>query len=157
MVELDDKKLLRLVRMLKEKLPSVKVGVLDDRNARKEDDGYNNAGIGAKHEFGLFAPELKQRMPVRSFLRMPLATRYQYKVARNLKLDMDRFKEMVNAGSFEWMIAKLGFVAETVIDDAFETGGFGTWKPSAMEFKTNHQTLVETVQLRRSIMSKVVK
>ena len=49
----------------------------------------------------------------------------------------------------------MGAVGESIVQDAFSTGGFGKWKPSRMENKQTKQTLVETQQLRNSITSDV--
>lgn len=128
-------------------LPSIKVGILGDKNARR--DQNSNATIGAKHEFGL------DGMPIRSFLRIPIAD--------NLQVYLEKagaFNKAVIAKIFAeknllgWMKA-IAVVAENIVQDAFKTGGFGKWTPSNMKYKKTHQTLVETQQLQRSITSEV--
>ena len=51
----------------------------------------------------------------------------------------------------------MGIVAERTILLAFDSGGFGKWKPSNMFNKTVHMTLIETQQLRNSISYEVIK
>lgn len=147
--------------------PKARVGVLGATTGRKSEgmsfeevkalekrfkaeDVQTNASIGAKHEFG------EDGLPVRSWLRMPLATKMQKYLDKADSFTPDVAKEVLKGGSMAPWVAKLGILAESVIKDAFATGGFGQWKPSNMEYKKNHQTLVETQQLRDSIISEVV-
>ncbi len=53
------------------------------------------------------------------------------------------------------LVKKVAVVAEGIVAEAFDTGGFGQWPPSDMTHKKVHQTLVETQQLRNSITSEV--
>jgi hypothetical protein len=147
---LKDKGLKTLIALLKDKTPTVKVGVLGGKNLRK-DGVETNAQIGLKHEFG------KEGMPVRSFLRMPLIEKLNKTLQKSNALDIKTIKKVIEEKSFFNFIQKIGIVSVAIIDDAFHTGGFGKWKPSKMEYKTNHQTLVETQQLRESIDYEVKK
>lgn len=125
------------------------VGVLGDKASRSGDTGETNASIGAKHEYGL------DGMPVRSFLRMPMMLKLNDSLKNMGAMDANTLKEIINKSKITLFLKNIGIVAENVIQDAFHTGGFGQWKPSNMQFKTNHQTLVETQQLRNSITSEV--
>ena len=52
----------------------------------------------------------------------------------------------------------LGVYGESIVQEAFETGGFGTWEPlsqETVEAKGSNSILIDTAQLRRSITSKV--
>jgi len=147
-IEYKDFGLKNLVKMLKaDDIPQARVGILGGKNARK-DDG-SNASIGAKHEFG------DDGMPIRSFLRIPLSENFQ-KYLETAGLNKETMEQILKNGEFINMIRKLGVLGEKIVLDAFDSGGFGKWKPSNMKFKKNHQTLVETQQLRDSITSDVV-
>lgn len=144
---LDNRKLLQLIKSLEKDSPMARVGILGDKNNRK-DEG-SNATIGAKHEFG------NEGMPIRSFLRVPITDNLQKFLEKSGAFDKDALEQVVKSGSLQNWIEKVGIVAEDVVAEAFNTGGFGKWKPSDMRFKKNHQTLVETQQLRNSITSEV--
>lgn len=149
-VEYDDKGLRNMIRMLSTGEPVVKVGILGDKNARSGDDtGETNASIGAKHEFG------DDGLPIRSFLRAPIAEHFDSYLQKAGGVDQKLTKEAINGKSLMVVMKKLGMLAERIVQDAFDTGGFGKWKPSNMKNKTVHQTLVETQQLRNSISSEV--
>lgn len=148
-VELNSKNLQGLLRTLKAKMPTAQVGVLGEKNKRANDG--SNASIGAKHEFG----DPAEGLPIRSWLRQPLIDQYQKFLNRAGAFKEDSLKEVMRTKSLVDFTKKLGIVAEAVIAEGFNTGGFGKWKPSQMQFKKNHQTLVETQQLRNSVISRV--
>ena len=151
--------------------PTVKVGILgggvrsSDPKEREKATGKfsskslgkgevaapkTNAEIGAIHEFGEFG------MPVRSFLRVPIAT--ELNDVLNDETDLlkpETLKELVETKSLVPWLKKIGAAAELTVQDAFDTGGRGMWLPSNWSKKKNAQTLVETTQLRKSITSKV--
>jgi hypothetical protein len=151
-LELNTEGLDKLIKALEKKnIKSGRIGVLGSKNNRSDDGESTNAEIGAKHEFGL------DGHVQRSFLRMPLVEKYRSRLEDSNAFDEDTQKEVIKAGDIEIWWKKLLTVAETVIAEAFDTGGFGMWKPSNMSLKKNHQTLVETQQLRDSISSEVIK
>ncbi len=135
------------MKALKGKLPTVRVGILGNSNARA--DGESNAQIGSWHEFGT------SKLPVRSFLRLPISALLDKYLAKEGALEKKTLKEVLESGTIAPWLQKIGFVAETIVSDAFASGGFGIWPPSDMKNKTNHQTLVESQQLRNSITSEV--
>lgn len=145
-----------LIRALK-KVPRVRVGVLAGATPRAPDpsgevvSAPTNATIGFRHEFGT------STLPVRSFLRLPLSTQLQRYLAKSGTLSPTTLKAVVKSGNMVPWLQRVGVVAEAIVADAFDSGGFGTWVPSNMDFKKNHQTLVETQQLRNSITSEVVE
>lgn len=145
-VELDTKKLDQLIKAFKV-IPEGKIGVLGSKNGRK-DDG-SNATIGAKHEFG------QDGMPQRSFLRMPLTENLGEYLENSGTFNEEVLKQVIKEGSIVKWVKEIMIVCEHVVADAFETSGFGKWKLSNMKYKKNHQTLVETQQLRNSITSEV--
>lgn len=147
--EFNSKALQKMLKTLKD-VPHVKVGILGDKNARR-DGKETNASIGAKHEFG------EDGLPMRSFLRVPITQHMQSYLEESGLFDKKSTEKILASGDLTSFVAKIGIVAENIVADAFDTGGFGRWQPSNMKFKTNAQTLVETQQLRNSISSEVVK
>lgn len=130
----------------------VEVGILGADAVKERDDiKETNAYIGAIHEFG----SVEQNIPARSFLRMPLET----KLPDEIRKGSEKFIEYAAAGKLEHWFYKLGYKAEKIIDEAFETGGFGTWQPLSpitVALKGSDKILVDTAQLRSSITSEVV-
>jgi phage gpG-like protein len=148
-IELNDARLKDLLKAFKNKLPTVRVGILGDKNSRKDGDGQTNAEIGAQHEFGT------TELPQRSFLRMPLKDHLQGYLDKSGLFDQDLLTQVVKDHSLVPWLKKIGVLGERVVAEAFDTGGFGKWTASNMANKANHQTLVETHQLRDSITSEV--
>lgn len=146
-----DKGLENLIKALDdETTPRAHVGILGDKTTRT-DEGPNNASIGLKHEFG------DQDNVRRSFLRVPITDNLQSYLDKAGAFDKDMFKKVLATGSFAEYVKKIGLIGVNIVLDAFDTGGFGKWKPSVMWMKKNHQTLVETQQLRNSIVSEVTE
>lgn len=132
-------------------IPEVHLGVLGDKNSRLNDQEENNASIGLKHEFG------DDEVPVRSWLRVPVIDQMQKFLELSHAFDKATLRKVVKEGSLIGWMKKIGIVAEDVVFEGFNTGGFGKWTPSIMKYKKNHQTLVETQQLRNSVTSQVVE
>lgn len=129
----------------------VKVGVLGSTDAR-EGEPITNAQVGLKNEFG----SVSENIPARSFLRMPLETKEKELEQTFSQPDV---KKMILKGDIKGAMTELGFTAEKIIDDAFKSRGFGSWKPNApytIAKKGSSEPLIDTSQLRRSITSKVV-
>lgn len=108
-----------------------------------------NAEIGAAHEFGT------DKLPIRSFLRIPIAEKLQEYLELSRAFDEDTVKAVIKEGTIKQWVKKVATVAEAIVSDAFDSRGFGRWKASDMRHKQNHQTLVESQQLRNSITSEV--
>jgi hypothetical protein len=153
-----------LVKALENNIPRVKVGVIGSSEERDEEtsalnegdgsfmggDNPTNAEVGVLHEFGT------ENLPMRSFLRMPLTEKMKKFMSEAGAFNEETLKKIMEEKSFLEFAKKMGVVAETVVLTSFDTGGFGTWIPSNMNFKKNKQTLVETQQLRNSIASEVI-
>jgi hypothetical protein len=135
------------------KINRARVGVLGDKTARtseSSDQGNKtNAEIGAKHEFG------DDEVPIRSFLRVPISEKMQSFLEDSNAFNKEALAEVIKSGSIEEWLKKLGILGEQIVAEAFATGGFGQWPPSNMKYKKNHQTLIETQQLRNSVTSDV--
>lgn len=147
-VKINLKGLEKMIKALKKKPVIARVGVLGNHNQR--DDGESNASIGAKHEFGTSS------LPVRSFLRLPISALLFKYMEDSGAFNKESLAEVVKQASFRPWVEKVAILAENIVQDAFDSGGFGIWPKSNMANKTNHQTLVETQQLRNSITSEVI-
>lgn len=121
------------------------VGIFSSHDAR--DDGESNATIGYKNEYGI-------GVPIRSWLEMPIKTELP-KIVRNDSAELaDAF---VKYGA-KAMLERVGFMGEAAIQDAFNTGGFGTWPANSewtLQFKRGDKPLIDTTQLRQSVSSRV--
>ena len=150
-VELNTKGLEQLLKSLKNP-PVARVGILGDKSTRctgRSQDTPTNAQIGAWHEFGT------TRHPVRSFLRLPITMLLDKRLQESDAFNKDVLKRVMQGGSIAPWLRLVAIEAEAIVAGAFDSGGYGTWVPSDMRYKKNHQTLVETQQLRNSITSEV--
>ena len=128
-----------------------RVGILGKTDAR--DDGLSNAEIGFKQEFG----SITENIPIRSFLRMPLMT----KSAEILNLFESKFvQKQVEKKGIRELFVLAGIKAEAIIQEAFSTRGFGSWKknaPLTIFLKGSDSPLIDTGELAKSITSEVIK
>lgn len=150
-VTIEIKGLQQLLKALKKKLPIARVGILADKNSRAGGSTATNAAIGAAHEFGT------DKMPQRSFLRVPIAEHLAKKMEDSGALDESTLKEVIKSGSAVTWVKKIAVIAEGIVAEAFATGGFGKWpgwKNPNYKNKDN-RLLVDTGQLRDSITSEV--
>lgn len=139
----------KILKALKRKPPVAKVGILGDRNRA---DGISNATVGAAHEFGT------SKIPMRSFLRIPLTENLNKKLVSTNLLNKDSLNEVIKKKSVVPWLEKIAIIAEGIVAEGFDTAGFGKWaplKPETMSKKKVKQILVETQQLRNSITSEV--
>ncbi len=150
----------KLLKMLKDKSkPFIRIGILGANATathEPEDGGEQktfatNAEIGAAHEYGTV------HLPVRSFLRVPLSTNLNKALSSAGALDKETMEKVLKDGTIMPWLEKTAIVAESVVAEAFDTGGGGMWPESNMDKKKNHQTLVESQQLRNSITSEIKK
>ncbi len=140
----------KLLKALKGKQPEGRIGILGQRAARGT-GGPNNAEVGAFHEFGT------SRHPVRSFLRLPLTALLNKTLESSGAFTEDTLKEVVKSGNLKAWLQKVLVAAEAVVLGGFDSAGYGTWPPSDMRRKENHQTLVESTQLRNSITTDIIE
>lgn len=173
--KLDTKNLDQLAKALKSNLKNVRIGILGgSKNVRSESDGEikagakvnatsgktkpnkpfdvsTNAAIGVLHEFGT------GKMPMRSFLRMPLAENLQKYMAKAGAFNTDQLLAVIKDQSITPWLKAIAVLAESIVQDAFMTGGFGkwpAWKTPGYRNK-NNRILEDTGQLRDSITSEV--
>lgn len=150
-----------------------RVGILGS-DAQKAQGDMTMADIGAVHEFGSHS----RNIPKRSFLRMPL----EEKIWEWVKKNSSYYYEMMKENSLKKWYKSLGLAAEDVINQAFNTQGFGKWEALSQKViagkekkiidnykskkvqlkrltemrKSNHSPLIDTGALMRSISSKVI-
>lgn len=147
-IVLKDKALKDLVKAFKT-TPFAKIGVIAGKSNK---EGQSIAEYGAKHEYG--SPS--ENLPVRSFLRMPLSLFLFKKLASTKLLDKETLSAVIKSKSLINLVSKIGISAKLVVLEAFDSAGFGRWKPSNMAFKHTKKTLIETQQLRNSIDYEVI-
>lgn len=145
----DFSKLEKLISHLKEK-HYVDIGVF---STAKTPDGMPVAEYGAYNEFGSLT--VKDRPPKRSFIRMPLETKgdkiaeYAHKKARG----------HLESGDIKAIFEDIGIAAESVIQEAFDSRGFGTWKENADSTvlqKGSDAPLIDDGTLRKAVTHRTV-
>lgn len=139
----------KLIKAFGSELPQVKIGILGDgaRSGSKQ----TNAEIGYRHENGIGVPK-------RSFLREPLENNLAQYLEDSGAFDAEVLADVIKGGDVKPWMQKVGAVAEQVVADGFDSGGFGQWQalsPRTLANKKNKMILVETTQLRNSISSEV--
>ncbi len=154
----------------------VHVGVLGGKDARQDMPGQytpGNAEIGAIHEFGITGgvsplkvpgqskqPAGKKgahvNIPERSWLRMPVITKLPEAINAQSRA---KWRDSILRDGVSATLKRLGILAEAVIQDAFATGGFGTWAKLSkvtIRRKKSAAILIASAQLRQSVTSRVV-
>ena len=114
------------------------------------------AGIGAVHEFGTDKAGRNRDTEIleRSFIRMPLETGQE---AIEKQIDPD-FQKLMEDGDIKGIFELIGIAGEARVQEAFETGGFGTWediKEATKKRKGSDAILVDQGPLRQGITSRV--
>lgn len=149
----------------------VDVGIFASHNAR--DDGETNAAVGAKMEFGSTEESTPSEVqvnargreyeitptwsgnPARSFLEMPLTT----ELPSIVRGDAAHLASLFVTDGHKLVLEQIGFMGQAAVQEAFDTGGFGTWQPNSektKEWKGSDRPLIDSSQLRESISSRVV-
>ena len=127
------------------------VGILgSNATTQHEDTHYTNAQIGAVQEFG----SVSNNIPARSFIRMPL----EMKLGQWIEKQGSTYFKMALNGHLDAFYRGVGLKAEEIIQDAFESRGFGEWDenaPSTIKAKGSDMPLIDTGALRASISSEV--
>jgi len=167
-VKMDTKGLDGLLKLLKTSKEKARVGIMGSgaaemhMNADGSSSGATNVTIGAAHEFGIDIIQSRGdktvtiSLPERSFLRIPLQDLWYSRIKAAGGFGKSVLTEIIKTKSFTPWLTKAGLVGVEIVQGAFDSGGYGKWKVSNMRYKKNHQTLVETQQLRNSVISEVV-
>lgn len=131
----------------------VDVGILGNEVT---DEGITIAGIGAVHEFGTDEAGSNNDIviPERSFIRMPLEEK-----GEEIEKDVGKgYEEKIANGNVKGIFKDIGIAAERQIQEAFESGGFGTWpelQQSTIDAKGSSAILIDDGTLRKAITSQV--
>lgn len=130
----------------------VRVGLFPNKAARKEGQA-TNPEIGAIHELG----SKTHNIPARSWLRMPIML-----YLRPIVEGKGRawWRSSLSTKGMQSTMKRLGLCAEEVIQNAFETGGFGHWRPlskATIRAKGSSAILIDKAELRKAVASKVVR
>lgn len=144
---------------------SVNVGIMgskaseNHKGKKKKKTKITNGELGAIHEFG----SISRGIPARSFLRYPI----QFHFPMWLKKNSKNFVKFLLQGRYLQWFEIMGGAAENIVQNAFDTSGFGMWKPlkpstlkSRKKSKIEGESalpLIDTGELRRSITSEVVR
>jgi hypothetical protein len=144
----------RIRKNLEESKLTAKLGIFGDKNKRDDKTGQTNADIGAAHEFGV----LTKKLPRRSFLLDPLTIKGK-ELTKKVGQIIDKYINEENG--IEKILELVGIYGESIVQEAFESGGFGAWQPikeATANKKGSSQILIgRPSQLRRSVISKVEK
>ena len=139
----------RLIKSLKEP-HSVDIGVFKDA---KTPDGQSVAEYGAYNEFG--SVSVPNRPPKRSFIRMPLEAK-QGDIAKYAE---SHAREHIESGDIKAIFEDIGIAGQAKIQEAFDTGGFGTWAPNAdatiAHKRGGDAPLIDDGTLRKSVTYEV--
>ena len=122
------------------------LGIFQSEDAR--DDKESNVAIAAKHEFGSFS----ENIPQRSWLRMPVKVKAN-DIAGNAAIAIKN--NLTNPKGTDIVAKSIGAAGLGVIQEAFDTKGFGQWKPNApatVIAKGGKNTpLIDKAELRQAI------
>jgi hypothetical protein len=128
------------------------LGIFQAEDAR--DDKNSNVAIGAKHEFGSFS----ENIPQRSWLRMPVKVKAK-DIAGNAAIAIKN--NLTNPKGADIVANSIGAAGLGVIQEAFDTKGFGQWKanrPATVRAKGGKNTpLIDTAEFRQSITFSVAE
>lgn len=132
-----------------------KVGYLGSGKGQEQHAGTQatNTDIALVHEFG----SATNNIPPRSTLRMPIEHKKEEIVTF---LQSDKIKKLIEAGEITKVYQLLGVFGEKIVQEAFESGGFGMWPPlkeATIKAKGGDAILIDTGQLRRAVSSEVAK
>lgn len=131
------------------KFPKIQVGI---QNSSRSGGGIDNPTLGAIHEFGT------SKIPARSFLRGPLTQQLPKALKKAKLLSKDELRGVIREKNGVKIAQNIANIAVDVVHQAFDTDGFGQWAsdtPSTMAHKHGNHILVETSQLRDSIVGVV--
>lgn len=126
----------------------VNIGVFEEA---KTSEGKQVAEIAAYNEFGSLTR--KDRPPKRSHIKMPLEQKSD-KVAEYVER---RAQSHLENGDVMAIFEDIGIAGESVIQEAFDTRGFGSWRENAastIERKGSDAPLIDEGLLRKAITHK---
>ena len=148
----------------------IKVGLFGGNHPSS---GESLPSIGALHEFGSNSPrtftykgeKIKiSGLPARSWLRLPLKIKRVQLKGKGYE-GKEFFKRVIVSelknGYTGVALKFLGRNATNIIDEAFNTQGFGNWEPNInkryVELKGSNIPLIDTGALRNAVTYKIVE
>lgn len=158
-VKADMTELNNILRCIKKDY-TLRIGILgnDADEQHGEDSGLKNVEVGTFHEFGT------NKMPRRSFLEDPLKEKLSFSNSNIKPLKKVLWKQFFVKNAPEKFFRDLGSKARDIIEEAFNTNGFGRWKQLSTARAKEKQRknlsshiLTDTTQLRHSISFTVIK
>ena len=133
------------------------IGFLGEEKNTRSEGQITNANLGAIHHFGSRTKNLPPRSPFIGFQMNEKTEEINSIVWQSLESSLS--KGMLAKADITKALKLGGIGGENLIDDAFNTAGFGTWasiKSSTSKRKGNDKILIETDQLHKARVSKVV-
>lgn len=134
----------------------IQVGVFGDKAARKQEKGESagmtNAEVGLIQEMG----SVSRGIPRRSFL-LDTFTGHGKDLMVTLKSDVEAF---FKTGKVEEYLKRCGIACTNLVVDAFDTSGWGNWKPNApatIAAKGSDKPLIDRGELWQAIASRTVR
>ncbi len=126
----------KLIKCLKDE-KFVRIGILGSKASAQHDSdsGKTNAEIGGYHEFGGTSKNGKEQPPQRSFLWMPLTEQLKFDNSEMKELKKALWKQLFVKKSPDTFYKTLLNKALDVVEEAFDTEGFGQWK--TLTYKTH--------------------
>lgn len=109
----------------------LRVGIIGSKATATHDNKSNKttAEIGSYHEFG--SQKVKDHPPRRSFLEDSLKFKIDFNTQQMQAIKKDLFKYVFQDKTPKKFLASLGGECLRAIKQAFETNGFGKWRPLA--------------------------
>lgn len=130
------------------------LGIFQSEDAR--DEGGSNAQRGATHEFGDLTGKIPT--PKRSWLRMPVKVKAN-DITKNAIIAIKN--NLTNPKGTDIVAKSIGAAGLGVIQEAFDTHGFGLWDanaPKTIKKKGGKNTpLIDTAEFRQSITFSVAE
>jgi hypothetical protein len=136
---------------------------LDEHNAEigvyggtKRNEKYGNSdlvSVACVHEFG----SEDRTIPPRPFLSRPCIMK-KNRIATIYAKSCEKYIDKPNG--WAKILNNICYTGEDIVNEAFETGGFGTWpplKPKTIARKGTSVILVDSGHLKRNVRTKVTK
>lgn len=129
-----------------------RVGIIGSKAGQVHEGGITNAVLGLIQMFG----SLSRGIPSRDFLLMPLMLKKREIIQ---SFGAGSMRAAFANGNYKRMFELLGVKAEEIVQEGFETSGFGKWKKNAdstIRQKGSSRPLIRWGEFRRSITSDVI-
>lgn len=126
----------------------IQVGIFGEKASRRDTQasGMTNAEVGFIHEMGSH----EKNIPRRSFL-WDTFTLHGDKLMASLKPDVEL---LLKKGNVDEYLKRCGQAAVALVNEAFETSGWGTWPQNS--YRTILAKLRGSIQKRRQMAAEVL-